>query len=427
MKKVKISLKKLTARNLIFIQIIYCAFIGWATPQFGLPGIFRYLTDVITMLLFIEILFFKMNNPHETKNKPVITTVVLFFVYTVICWLSMMYSPIHYLWGLRNNFRFYIFMIACILFLDEEDISGILKILYVIFLANVIMCTYQYFSMKRAADYVAGFMGSTETQGGNGPMVLMLTIVCITSTVEYMEKKCNLMKVLVAIAGTLYIATIAEIKILYLIVGLVAVVSNLFTRFSVKKILLIAIIITVLPIAINILYILYPNFEDFFSYEDILEYINGEQGYTSSGDINRLSAISYCMENFLETTPQKLFGIGLGNADGSTNYIELVSDFYRDNINTHYTWFSVPFMFIETGFVGLAFFFGIFANCFIKATKVRKKVKWNNRAYAIIGQVVSVFAVVIAFANPSLRNETMGYAYYMLLAIPYILRKDLIR
>lgn len=422
MKKVKVSLKKITARELIFIQIVYCAFISWATPQFGLPGIFRYLTDAITAMLFVEMVFYEIKQPGRIRRTPTFYLIVLFFLYTLLGWLMNLYSGVFYLWGLRNNFRFYVFLIACTIFLEKEDIPKILNILYIIFIANVLMCTYQYFILGKTADYVAGFCGSTESQGGNGPMVMMLTIVCIVAVVQYMEKQGSLLKVGVAILGTLYIATIAEIKALYLLVVAVIVLANLFTRFSIKKLLLIIGFVAIIPVAINLLYKLYPGFENFFEYDTIMEYAGGEKGYTGNNDINRFSAISYCMENFLKTPVERMFGIGLGNADGSTNVRAVISEFYKKNIDTHYTWFSVPFMFIETGFVGLAMFFGVFIISFRESTKLRK-VRRINREYVIIGQLMAVFAIVIAFLNPSLRSETMGYTYYMMLSIPYILTK----
>lgn len=423
MKKVKISLKRITARELIFIQIIYCAFISWATPQFGLPGIFRYLTDAITAMLFVEMVFYEIKQPGRIRRTPIFYLIVLFFLYTLLGWLMNLYSGVFYLWGLRNNFRFYVFLVACTIFLEKEDIPKILNILYIIFIANVLMCTYQYFILDKRMDYVAGFCGSTEAQGGNGPMVMMLTIVCIFTVVQYMEKYGSLLKVGVAILGTLYIATIAEIKALYLLVVAVIVLANLFTSFSVKKMLLIIGFVTIIPVAVNMLYRLYPEFNNFFEYETIITYIDdSEHGYSGEDDINRLSAISYCMEHFLESPVERTFGIGMGNADGSSNVKAVISDFYKENAHTHYTWFSVPFMFIETGFVGLALFFGVFLISFKDSTRLRKG-RGINRGYVIIGQLVAVFAIVIAFLNQSLRNETMGYTYYAMLAMPYILTK----
>ena len=423
MKKVKVSLKRITARELIFIQIVYCAIIGWATPQFGLPGIFRYLTDAITAMLFVEMIFYEIKQPGRVRRTPIFYLIVLFFLYTLLGWLMNLYSGVFYLWGLRNNFRFYVFLIACTIFLEKEDIPKIFNILYIIFIANVIMCTYQYFILGKHGDYVAGFCGSTEASGGNGSMVMVLTLVCIITVVQYMEKHGGILKVGIAILGTLYIATIAEIKVLYLLIIAIIVLANLFTKFSIKKLFLTIVFIAVIPVAIELLYKLYPGFENFFEYERIMKYASGQQGYTGKDDINRLTAINYCMEHFLKTPIERMFGIGLGNADGSTNVLSVISEFYKKNIDTHYTWFSVPFMFIETGFVGLLMFLGVFFISFKDSTKLRKT-RGINREYVIIGQLIAVFSVIIAFVNGNLRTETMGYTYYMMLSIPYLLTKE---
>lgn len=423
MKKVTITLPKLTSKNLIFIQIVYNCFVKWAIAQFSLPYSLNYVTDIIAILLLVQVIFYAINGYMKNDNITPTKFIIAFFIYTVLDWLMHMYSPIYYLWGLRNNFRFYVFLIACSVFLEEEDIHKIFKILYFVFIANILMCTYQYFILHKKGDYLAGFFGSTQSQGGNGPMLVLCTLVCIISVVQYMEKRGAVVKSLLAIIGTLYIAVIAELKALYLVVVLVVVLSNLVTRFTLKKFALTAVFALIIPIAVNMLYTLYPQFEEFFSYESIMEYVDdSEHGYSNDDDLNRLSAISYCMENFLETPTERLFGIGMGNADGSTNVAEVTSEFYKENFRTHYTWFSVPFMFIETGFVGLFMYFWIFVLSFKSATRLRQK-KNVDRVLVVTSQVVAIFAFFIAFLNAALRVEITGYLYYFMLSIPYIISR----
>jgi len=424
MKKVKISFKKLTAKHLIFIQIVYNCFIKWLIGELGLPSTLNYVTDVITAALFVEIIFYEIKQTSKVRRTSIFYIIVIFFVYTLINWLMHLYSPIYYVWGLRNTFRFYVFFVACTMFLEKEDIPKIFNILYVVFIANIFMTSYQYFVLDKKRDYVAGFFAGSEIQGGNGPMVVLMCLVCIITMVEYIEKHNNFLKPAIAIVGALYISTIAELKAMYIMIIGVVILSSLFTRFSVKKLFIAIAFVSILPVAMGILYELYPDFEDFFNWESVVEYATGDSGYTGTDDINRFSAIQYCFDNFLETPTERIFGMGLGAADGSTNFKSVTTDFYEKNVDTHYSWFTVPMILLENGMIGLILFWSIFCIAFRDATRKRRRTRGTDRVIIIVAQLAPIFMIFFAFYNQTIRTEIIGYTCYALVSIPYIIYKE---
>ena len=52
-----------------------------------------------------------------------------------------------------------------------------------------------------------------------------------------------------------------------------------------------------------------------FSCEGIYNIVASKDGYTGTGDLNRLTAIQTIYEKFFRTIPEKLFGYGLGNCE----------------------------------------------------------------------------------------------------------------
>lgn len=425
MKNIKISIKKITERDLIFIQIIYNCFIKWGIFQFKLPSSVNYVADLITAILFAKIISYEIKCTNKVERTPIFYIIVLFFVYTLINWLMHLYSISYYLWGLRNTFRFYIFFVACTIFLEKEDIDRIFKILFFIFILNIFMTSYQYFILDKRGDFVAGFFGSTEAAGGNGPMLVLCSLICIIVVVQYMEKHNNILNPAITILGTLYIATLAEIKALYIMVVVIIILASLFTKFSIKKLSIVIIVLCAFPIALNILYKLYPNFKDFFNMETIIEYSASDSGYTGTDDINRFSAITYCLDNFLKGPLEKLFGMGLGAADGSSNFREVTTRFYEKNFDTHYTWFTVPHILIENGMVGLIIFWMIFFTAFQDTTKLRRKCYGKDKGNLIISQLITIIMVIFSIYNQTVRTEVVGYTCYALLSIPYLLSKEI--
>ena len=99
-----------------------------------------------------------------------------------------------------------------------------------------------------------------------------------------------------------------------------------------------------------------------------------DKGYTSSGDMNRLNAIPVINELWLKNGWQRAFGMGLGNCDYAS-FDFLTTPFFKTYSDLHYTWISYAFLYMETGWIGLMFYYGFFALTFFEIRRIEKTVR----------------------------------------------------
>ena len=161
---------------------------------------------------------------------------------------------------------------------------------------------------------------------------------------------------------------------------------------------------------------MFEYFRDFFSLEKIWE-IATQKNYSSEKDMNRFSAVPTINEIFLTDIPSRLFGMGLGNCDTSTIPIFNTS-FYDTYVDLHYSIFSISFLYLETGYVGLFLYFMFFFLCLRFAYKHFKN-KTGNLLFNQMAIIISVICFILIFYNSSLRTES-GYLIYFILALPFV-------
>ena len=109
------------------------------------------------------------------KRAPFIWFTVLFLIYTLFDYLFNFQTPLYYLWGVRNTFRFYVsFLLFAVLF-DEEDAMGCLKFMDFMFWINAVVSFFQFFVLNLRQDYLGGIFG-TERRC-NAYTIIFLAII----------------------------------------------------------------------------------------------------------------------------------------------------------------------------------------------------------------------------------------------------------
>ena len=146
-----------------------------------------------------------------------------------------------------------------------------------------------------------------------------------------------------------------------------------------------------------------------------------DKGYTSSGDMNRLTALAMSSELFLESKGEQLTGLGLGNCDYAEGFEFLTTPFYKENSLIHYNWMSTSFVYLEMGIIGLIFYFGFFAVIVVYSGKLTKKHK-EDEMYFQLTITVALMSILIGIYNSSLRMEA-AYMIYFILSIPFLLER----
>ncbi len=377
---------------------------------FHAPSFVKYTVDFfIVVLLFIIII-----NRRLCFERLLLPFLILFASVFLLCFIVYVFnyqSVFYFLWGCRNNFRFYIAFLAYILFLEEDDISSMLKSFDVLFWINAVVSLYQYFVLGYNQDYLGGIFGVEK--GCNSTTLLFFSVFIAKTLIMYMQGNEKNYVCFIKCAVTLIISAMAELKMFFLLFAIILLFTIIFTKFSWKKVIFVLGAFGLLSLS-NILLERYVD--SGISIESIIKLMTATS-YSSGNDIGRFSAISIISEQFHTGIFDKLFGMGLGNCDTS-NFAICNTPFFEAHNELHYTWFSTSFLYLETGFVGLVLISFVFVLCFILAYR-----KWKsgncNELYCKLGMVMAIVCFIVLFYNSSLRMD-IGYMVYFILALPFV-------
>ena len=410
-----IYIKKRTPMQWITMCIVVMPLLLQALLQFlKLPSVIKYTVDIAWIATMFVIFFSKRIRLHR-KIVPFVIFIVAFLCYCLISYLFNYQSVFYFLWGFRNNFRFYFAFLAIALFLERTDIECIFKLLDLLFVVNAFVSIYQFFLLDLTKDYCGGIFG-TET-GSNASALLFFSIVVSRSLLKYMNGNENSMVCFAKCATALLLALFAELKFFFVVFVLILVMASMITRFSVQKLVIAVASVFLVSIASSLYQIF---FESELSISAFLEHFTYEH-YSSAEDVGRFTAIPRIAEAIHTDWMSKLFGMGLGNCDTSSFAI-CNTPFFQNHSGMNYIWFSSACWLLETGFVGLFAYLAFFVICFIMSLKHMKDGD-KDQLFSQLSVIMAVLCVLLTFYNASLRSE-IGFLAFWILALPFIDGKE---
>ena len=182
----KLYIKKRTFPEWLTCYIFLMPFLlSFFLDFLGLPSFLKYTVDLAWIGAFV-FLFFKKRISVEKKIAPFTIFIGLFFLCLLIVYLFRFQSAFYFLWGVRNNFRFYIAFLAFALLFDEEDANSCLKLVDILFWINAIVVLFQFFLLKYSGDYLGGLFG--VDRGCNGYSIIFFGFVLCKSILMYMKR-----------------------------------------------------------------------------------------------------------------------------------------------------------------------------------------------------------------------------------------------
>lgn len=383
------------------------------TGLLGLPLSIQYICDAAWLSLLVLLLL--QRRPMGRDWRTVAIWSGAFFIWTALVYVVRYQSVFYYIWGLRNNFRFFAAFLAFAAFLKKRNVENIFKGLQVLFWINIAVSLYQFFVMELSGDALGGLFGTKE--GSNGYTNLFLLIITTHTMMLYLGKQEKVWYTVLKFLAILLIATLAELKFFFVEFILVMVLSILFTSFTWRKLWLIVGGLVAVVLFARILAVMFPKFAGFLAWEFFMETGLSDKGYTFSGDLNRLNAIGQINELWLTNGADRLLGLGLGNCDVSRMSL-FHTPFYELYGDMHYSWLSMAFMYLECGWVGLIFYAGFFVLLFIKIRKMEKHCDEAGKIYCRVGKITAIMCLIVMFYNSSLRAES-AYMVYFVLAAPF--------
>ena len=377
-----------------------------------LPSLVKYTVDLAWAMALACLVINRIQFVYK-KILPILVFILLYLMYVAVVYLMKYQSVFYFLWGLRNNFRYFVAFVVFVYFLDGDDVQFSFKFIDVLFIIHTIVTFYQFFVLGYQWDYLGGIFG-VQT-GCNGHSLVLLLVVCIKSLLMYMHNQESLLHCLLKCGASFVIAAMAELKVFFVLFVVLLVVAAVVTKFSVKKVLIIVSVSVVASLAGSIFTLIWGN-DKVLTMDRIIELITATS-YSSERDISRFTALPVISRTILVETPLKLFGLGLGNCETSS-FAVCNTPFYQANSYMHYDWFSSAFAFLETGYVGLGMVLAFFVLVLICARRMKRRGE-GQALYAEMAMVMSVACIVLFFYNSSLRSD-IGYIVYFILALPFV-------
>lgn len=404
----------------IYMQFGYCCFMRILMSDLGLPEFVKYLSDYFTVILFIQIVL-QFNKVKSLNVRMPMLIITLFLIIAIISSALNISngSFLFFLWGSRVYLRFYIFFLACTIFLERDNIDKMIKFLLVLLPINTILALFQYYILGLEDDFIGGLFGTER--GSNTELVPYLLVVMTIMFIYYCRNKMNIIKVFLYTLMICIISALAELKTLFanLPVTLIMVFIISFPNKRIIKLLVTG------TVAFSIMFLvfvaLYPNWAD--SFESISKFIydSATVDYAGEGSLSRTTAGSYLLHNVLITPGQKLFGFGFGNAGEFLSYTSSFLMRYRALV---YHYFSYSLILVEIGILGLSIYCLFFLSILLKFLPKIKKMDYDKLPYIEITIIMSIQVFFLIIYNQSL-NMDISFIIYFVLSFPFILEKEM--
>ena len=406
--------KQNEAMVLLVLAIVFS--FGLFLDLLNLPDFLKYTVDIIWIGLLVTIIINRFRMPNKESVK-LLMLVFAFWIVTLLGFIINIKNPLYYLWGFRNNFRFFVYFFACCMFLKEHNITEILALFDKLFYLNFVVSIFQFFALGKKMDYLGGIFGTDV--GCNSKTIVFFSIIITRSILRYINDTETTKSCLVKCGMSLIIAALAELKFFFVLFIGILFLTLIITKTSIKKLWIIIFVCVCIYSSSMLLVAIFPGSRGFLDLEWLLKVATSSSGYTGRGDINRLTAIPIVWTRFLETWPDRLLGLGLGNCDTSA-FSFLNTSFFERYGYLHYNWFSSAFMFLETGIVGFCMYLLFFVGVYIYAGKREKSGEGVLEACQLVRVLAPVCLLLIIY-NASMRIEE-AYIMYFVLALPFINR-----
>lgn len=437
---------------LIVSQIVYNLFIKFFIDVVGLPYALNYLTDVLMVLAFLCAGIVFIGKKQKINFKIELLILAGFLICGFIgCGLNKEFSSLLFIWAVRNMFRFFAFWISCIVLLNKEDFSKILKIVYISFWIHAVVCTIQFFGFGIMRDNLNGIFGTRI--GYNTYSNVLICVITVYALVSYIYDKFSFRKFILTLLTCGYLTGISEIKIYWyeiLILGICIVVLSLPKKklFPVFSVLFLS-----CTLSVGATLLIYPEFRPSLggsdgefvtnyvsesSYGELYEIIDEEafeipkesllygtkeingKTVTVMKHLNRGSGVVVVFKEFLTSWGSKLFGLGIGNTQESSVSV-FNSPFAQQWSKSGYMRFGHIHMLLEHGIIGTLLYILFFISVFVKG--ILLKIKNQDEILLPITTGVIVFCGLLFVYDKALWAEGSAYLIFLLLAVPFVLQR----
>lgn len=404
-------------KRLVYLLIIWCCLYPYLESDLGMSRLLSYGGDLVNILALLFSLRSKKLRAVRWGWVPM--PIALFGLVALLSAIAHGISPTLVLWEVRNMFRFFAFFLACICLLDTEDLKKIVKLLFVVFAVNLVLCSFESLVLHYGQDNTNGLFGSGS--GGNAATNILLLVMSCLAVFGYGRKAVGLPLLLFIVAGSCWIAIISELKFYFIQLALLIAIYLVVSKHSFKNLSLAILLVVGLYAAIQLFYVFMPGWAGFFDLETILK-SSSEGGYGNYEGLNRLSAVGTLQTMFIGNAADNLFGLGFGAGTYSQFFSAPLYAAWGEIL--HWTWFTDAQIYLETGYVGLTCYAAFFVVLGVHALRSRRGLESLDAVLVETGGVMAFFCVLLIVYNCVLTVDPGGYLIFFFLAMPFVVDRD---
>lgn len=417
---------KITPKRLIFFQLYFCMLIKLIIQIIPQLDLLEYLIDGINVILLFFLVFsWAKGKRRMTKAyKTLQYLIVIMLLYDVIRAIITPTNIALFAWGIRNQYRFLLLLLAVCTFWEIEDLYTFLDKCYYILILNFFVIIVQ-FIMGYRRDYLGGTFGC-ETNC-NAVTNVFLVIMVTYGLLGTIYKRVPIKKTLIILCISMLWAALAELKVFYIELVIIAGLSFLLIRgHSLSKMKLFVPLLAFFILGVGMLFVVFPEQLEFVTnISSIIWYIQNVQG--GAYGFGRITAIDITNRVFFENEIlPRIIGIGVGNAEFMNAVgLSITSTFYNKYAIYSYFGYFHSMVYIERGIIGLAWYVLIWMNGLILSIRMRKVASYKTIAEFSI--IFLIILVLLALKDSTLRISTSGYIVSVFMAVPYLIEKARLR
>ena len=391
-------------KSIIYGVLGICLLQGMISDYGGFHQI-NYLCDILLVVLLLVMVCRKQITLTKTIKNVEYISILAFTLVVLIGWGLNSVSIPRALWGSRNYGRFFLFYLLARAVWTEDDVNKVEELFLKLFPIHMIIIAFQYVVEGLNQDFLSGLFG--KTNGGNGGLMIYLSIILCISICQFEYKKISIRKFFLYLLLIFVNAALSELKFLFVMAVILVAWYLAMSKRKGRGMILALFFVLALYIGMQIFYYVFPFWVNYLSFDNIMTIFSDQEVYSSQFDVGRTAVFSKLSPIITKWAGKDalLFGIGLGNGDYSDAFPILNSAFYNVYGFMHYTWLSLGYLFVEVGYVGTIAYISFFVILEIKAISAYQK---RSTYYNLLGTFFPLVFMIIMVYNSTLRSN---YAY----------------
>ena len=240
----------LTPKRIIFAILCVTIISDALIAELNVPSNITYFNDLLWVLLLYYLI--KRRALKSMQRTGLKSNVIILGLFAFVLFLSALLNfvnPLLVLWATRNSLRFYVFYVACIYYLNINDVKDILNLFFIVQIINFAIALYQFFALGLSRDNLGGIFGH-----GNGMALNTFQAIVYTYYLAgYFYKKQPLYKVIIVAITSIIIAAMAEEKAYYDYFVIITIIVIILSRVSLKTALIVVGCAVIIPFSLSLL------------------------------------------------------------------------------------------------------------------------------------------------------------------------------